>query len=329
MRTLVFATFAICAFTPLWAQKNSVVDKQELEKLKKEMTQVSTATQDSTGWEMGGLLSANLSQAAFSNWAGGGQNAVSLNTLLYLFARHAGKHHSWENHLRIGYGFLTQEETGFRKTDDKIELVSKYGLDAFQHWLYSMLLRFRTQMAPGYNYPDDSTKISDFLSPAYVTLAIGMNFKPEFSLSLFLSPLTGKITIVQDQGLADAGAYGVEPAVYDSSGKKLTDGKNLRGEFGGSLQLNLSLELMKNVQYTTVLNLFSNYLHNPQNIDIVWDNLFNFQINKYLSAVLTLNLLYDDDIRIAIDDDGDGTIDRYAPKLQLKEVLGIGFTLKM
>ena len=316
-----------CALSlALYAQKNSVVDKQELEKLKKEMTTVEKPSGDTLQWKFGGLVSANFSQAAFSNWAGGGQDAISLNTLLYLFAHHFGEHHIWENHLRIGYGFLTQEETGFRKTDDKIEFISKYGLDAFRHWFYSGLFRFRTQLAPGYNYPNDSDKISDFLSPAYITAAIGMNFKPDFPLALFLSPFTGKITIVQDQQLADAGAYGVEPAAYDSNGNKIRDGKNLRGEFGGSLQLNFAIDLMENVRYSTVLNLFSNYLHNPQNIDVLWDNLLSFKINKYLSAVISVNIVYDDDIRIAVDEDGDGTIDATGPRTQIKEVLSLGFS---
>lgn len=328
MRSLVFA-FALFALLPsqhIAAQENSVVSKPELENLKKQM---SIKQKEEVQWEWGGRANFNFAQAAFSHWAGGGDNSVALGAVLNLFSRGTLGAFLWENSLDIGYGFLVQESTGYRKTDDKLEFVSKLGRRAFNQWSYSALLNFRSQMTPGYQAPGDSVKISDFLSPAYISLAVGLNSNPDAAVQLFASPLTGKITIVSDQQLADAGAYGVEPAVYDSTGKKVADGKNLRGEFGGSAQLIANLEVMENVQYKSVLSLFSNYLRNPQNVDVLWDHYLTFQINKYLSTVLTVNFIYDDDVKIGIDENDDGNPDRYAPRLQIKEVLGIGFTVKI
>jgi len=54
--------------------------------------------------------------------------------------------------------------------------------------------------------------------------------------------------------------------------------------------------------------------------------LLSLKINKYLSAVISINIAYDDDIRIAIDEDGDGIIDATGPRTQIKEVLSLGFS---
>ncbi len=310
------------------AQENNVVKNDEADKLKKNMTDIKIENKDTTYWNRGGVFGLNFTQVSLTNWAGGGQNSISINGLMNLFATHVGKKHVWENTLNMAYGILQQGNEGVRKTDDIIELNSKYGKDAFGNWLYTGLLNFRSQFTAGYNYPNDSVRISDFLAPGYVLAAIGMDFKPSDKFSLFLSPATMKTTFVMDQTLADAGAYGVDGAEYDNNGNKIADGKNIRTEIGGYVKAGLTFDVMKNVTYTGVLGLFSNYLHNPQNIDVVWDNLLAMKINKYLSATITVNVVYDDDIDIAVDKNNDGIIEAVGPRTQVKEVLGIGFNYK-
>ena len=78
--------------------------------------------------------------------------------------------------------------------------------------------------------------------------------------------------------------------------------------------------------FQTKLGLLSNYLHNPQNIDVNWEVLLNMKLTKFLSAVISTNLIYDDDIKIGIDDDGDGIIDREGPRTQFKKVIGVGLS---
>ena len=325
-KIIVLATMAFSL--TLSAQENNVVDNKEADDLKKKMTEVKKAEKDTVYWDRGGVFGINFSQVSLTNWAGGGQNSISINGLMNLYATHKGLHHVWDNTLNLAYGMLQQGNENMRKTDDKIELMSKYGKDAFKNWYYSALLNFRSQFAPGYNYPNDSVKISEFLAPGYVLAAIGMDFKPSDKFSLFLSPATMKSTIVLNQDLADAGAYGVEAAEYDTDGNKIKDGSTFRAEIGGYLKAGLKFDVMKNVTYTGTLGLFSNYLHNPQNIDVVWDNLLAMKINKYLSATITVNVIYDDDIDIAVDDNNDGIIDAIGPRTQIKEVLGIGFNYK-
>lgn len=136
--------------------------------------QLRNADKDTTtGWKKGGIFSLSTAQTSFVNWAAGGQNSIAINGLVSLFANHRGETSSWDNLLDIGYGVLRQgKDADFIKTDDKFDLTSKYGRHAYKSWYYAALLNFKTQMTPGYNYPNDSVKISDFLAPASYCLLL-------------------------------------------------------------------------------------------------------------------------------------------------------------
>ena len=281
------------------------------------------------GWKGGGTIAINLTQVSLTNWAAGGQNSVSANGLLSLFANYKKGKSMWENYLDIGYGSIKQgKDANWWKTDDKIDFTSKYGQKAFSNWYYAGLLNFKTQMTEGYNYPDDSTKISGLLSPGYLLGAIGLDYKPSDNFTAFFAVFTAKVTFVNDQTLADAGAFGVDPATYDLAGNLLTAGKNVRSEFGGYIRLFYKKDLMENIGLQTKLDLFSNYLETPQNIDISWEVLISMKINKYISATLSTHLLYDNDIDIAVDTNNDGITDKVGPRTQFKEVFGVGFSYK-
>jgi len=274
------------------------------------------------GWKMGGVTAANLAQTSLTNWAAGGQNSVAINGLFSMFVNYKKDKIVWDNSLDIGYGILKQgKDVDFMKTDDKIDFLSKYGKEAFTNFYYSALLNFKTQMAPGYNYPNDSIKISNFLAPAYLLAALGMDYKPNANLSVFMAPATGRLIIVNDEMLSNTGAFGVD------------SGKTAKGEFGGYARLIYSRNdfkkaLLKNVSFTTKIDVFSNYLKTPQNIDISWETLIAFKINEYISFNITTHLLYDDDTKISIDDNNDGVIDDFGPRVQFKEILGVGFSYK-
>jgi hypothetical protein len=283
-------------------------------------------TADSTqGWKHGGIIVANLAQTSMTNWAAGGQNSVALNGIFSAFANYKRNKSIWDNSLDVGYGQLKQgKNTGYRKTDDKIDFLSKYGQEAFKNFYYAFLFNFKTQMAPGYNYPNDTVKISDLFSPAYILFALGMDYKPNAYFSAFIAPLTLKLTIVNDQKLSDAGAFGVKP------------GNKSLSEIGGYIRAiysrnDFKSELLKNVSFTTKIDLFSNYANNPQNIVINWETLIALKVNKFISANITTQLIYDDKIKIPFDINGDGIIETgeaRGPKVQFKEILGVGLSYK-
>jgi hypothetical protein len=254
--------------------------------------------------------------------------------MMSMFANYKGTKDAWNNTLDIGYGLLKQgKDVGLMKTDDKIDVLSKYGRQFHKGWYYAALLNFKTQMTAGYNYPNDSVPISNLLAPAYLLGALGVDFKPNSYFSLFVAPVTVKMTIVNDQKLADAGAFGVDKATYDNAGIRLTKGKFTRSELGGYVRIiysrnKFNAEWLKNVAFTTKADFFSNYLKSPQNIDVSWETLIAFKVNKFISVNINTVLLYDDDVNIAVDNNGDGTVDEYGPRVQFKEILGIGFSYK-
>ena len=275
------------------------------------------------GWKKGGVFTVNLAQTSLSNWAAGGQNSFAVNGIISTYANYKKDKSVWDNSLDIGYGLLKQgNSSGYMKTDDKFDLLSKYGQEAFRNFYYSALLNFKTQMAPGYKYPDVTDKISDLFSPAYLLIALGLDFKPNSHFSSFIAPLTSKFTFVTDKKLSDAGAFGVKP------------GKKTLSEFGAYFRAiytknDFKTEFLKNVTFTSKIDLFSNYLDKPQNIVINWETLIALKVNKFISANLNTQLIYDDKIRIPVDVNGNGLIDPgegIRSKIQFKEILGIGIS---
>jgi len=229
-------------------------------------------------WKTGGVTALNFSQTSLTNWAAGGQSSLAGSTMINLFAYYNKGKSRWDNTLDFGYGLLKQaDKKRAWKTDDKIELLLKYGQKAFDSWYYAVLLNFKTQMSPGYNYPNDSVKISSFFAPAYLIGAVGIDYKPNDNFNIFITPVTERFTFVYDQELANSGAFGVDPAVYDSTGKILKNGKNLRTEFGGYLRMLYKQNLMENISFQIKLDLFSNYLKNAQNVDVNWENLIRLK----------------------------------------------------
>ena len=212
-----------------------------------------------TSWKKGGFVSLSFNQVSLTNWAAGGENALSGTFIGNFFANYKKEKAIWDNTLDVGYGMLKSGDAKVRKNEDKIELNSKYGHEAIEHFYYSALINAKTQFAPGYAYPNDSGVISRFAAPAYLSLALGMDYKPTDYFSLFLSPATGRLVIVADQKLADAGQFGVDPATYDVNGNKLTNGKQIRTEFGAYLRARFQKDIFKNVNLLSTLNLFNNY----------------------------------------------------------------------
>lgn len=281
-------------------------------------------TDTTQGWKKGGVFAVNLAQTSLTNWAAGGQNSMAVNGIFSAFANYKMNRIVWDNSLDIGYGLLKQgKNSDYMKTDDKIDFLSKYGRKAFKNFYYAALLNFKTQMSPGYNYPNDTVKISNLFAPAYLLIALGMDYKPNAYFSVFIAPLTAKFTFVNDQSLSDAGAFGVTP------------GKKTKSEIGGYIRAIYSKndfknEFLKNVSFTTKIDLFSNYLDKPQNIDVSWETLITMKVNKYLSVNFNTHLLYDDNVKIKVDRDNDGILDPYpGSRIQFKEILGVGFSYKL
>jgi hypothetical protein len=268
-------------------------------------------------WYRKGMGGITLSQVSLSNWAAGGEGVLAIDALLNYDAIYTNRRHLWQNRIELAYGLSNYELRGTRKTNDKIFLSSMYGYRLSQTWYASLLGTFSTQFAKGYDYSTDpKTYMSRFMAPGYLGLGAGFTWKPRSWFMAHLSPATWRGTFVFDDNLfRDAtgsmvyAPYGVEP------------GRHLYNEFGANVRFEINRNLWSpNFHLYSRLDLFSNYLHIPQNVDVRWYVLLTAKISRWVSANLSFNMLYDDDIKFL---HPDGTIG--GSKLQFKEVLGIGF----
>ncbi|MBK8809002.1 MAG: DUF3078 domain-containing protein [Bacteroidales bacterium] len=280
-------------------------------------------------WKFMGSFSLTTNQASYTNWASGGETAISAGSLFLYNISYINKKSQWENVFKLGYGIVWQKTNGRKKSDDIIDISSKFGYKSYKNWYYSIIAGFNTQFDKG--FMSDTIFSSEFMSPGYLSFSIGMDYKPNPSFSLLIAPLAGKFTFVQNETLANAGAYGVKPAVYSEvTGKLITPGETSKSEFGGAIKINYKKEILKNMTLITKLDLFSNYLKSPEKIDIMWDLDINMKVNKYITASISTKLLYDYDIKIGKDENKNEIIEtnEIKDRVQFKEVIAVGFTYK-
>ena len=283
----------------------------------------SSQTDTTNYWSTQGNAQLLLNQASFTNWVQGGNNSVSGTALLnYNITYNKDSITIWENVFDFGYGLINTDEYGTRKNEDKIDILSNFSHIAAKDLYYSGKFNFKSQFVEGYNYPNDTVEVSNFLAPAYVILSAGMTYKPNAGFSFYLSPATGKMTIVNDDVLSAAGAYGVTP------------GETIRMEFGAYATIDYKQVVMENITFKSKLDLFNNYTapvsQNRANIDVNWENSINLTVNEYITVNIFAHLIYDHDIDVPIFDNvaGEQVQVGTAPRLQVKQTLGLGFGYK-
>ena len=278
------------------------------------------------GWTHKGNIGLNFGQSSYTNWAAGGQNTINGQGLFNYEIRYKKNNFKWDNTLTtaLGYSFYDFERKPI-KTDYKIEFTSLAGYKATEHLNYAAELAFRSQFAYGFDYTKDSTNyISHFLAPAYISLGLGVEWVPNKYFSLYFSPLTGRITIVNDDRLAEEGAFGVNNLDKNDTIVH-TNFAKVRYEFGARAVAKFQYPLAKNIDFNSKLELFSNYLNHPERIDVDWQNMLVLKVNSWLNANLATHLIYDYDIPFY--DDANVKIE--GSKVQFKEVLAIGFMINL
>lgn len=278
------------------------------------------------GWSHKGNFGLNFGQSSYTNWSAGGQSSFNGQGLFNYEIHYLKNNFKWDNILAtsLGYSFFDFKMKPI-KTDDKIEFTSQAGLKATEKLNYSAELAFRSQFAYGFNYAIDSTNyVSHFLAPAYITFGIGMEWVPNKYFSLYFSPVTGRMTIVNDDRLASEGAFGVNDLdKYDTIIH--TNAPKVRYEFGARAVAKFQYPITKNIEFNSKLELFSNYLNHPERVDVDWQNLLVLKVNSWLNANLSTHLIYDYDVPFY--DEFNQKIE--GSKIQFKEVLAIGFLVNL
>lgn len=298
MRKLISILTITCLITELNAQDDVVKQMQNA-------GNKAVKSLDSNGWKKSGVFILNLNQGALSNWvAGGEENVFGVNGIFNYSINYKGDRNIWDNYFDIALGF--QNATSFkkfRKIDDRIDITSKYGRMLSKKWYYGILFNFNSQALPGYNYATDPpTKISSFLTPGKIILSPGFDFRPNDKFSVFMSPATVRWVLKRGEDFYNISKFGVDSA------------KKVNTEIGAFVTAKYKVAITKWATYTGRLDLFSNYRRNPHNIDVLMNNLLTMNFTKNFATNLSVDLLYDDDV---------------LQKLQLKEILGIGLTMKL
>lgn len=276
-----------------------------------------------------------LNQLSLKNWSSGGESSLSAKSMLNYKLNYKKQELSFQFEHKADFGLVGFSDKRIEKTDDRMIYNLSLSHKAWEKWLYTTMLTFRSQFANGYKYPNDSSLISSFLAPGYLTASLGFKYEPFKFASFFISPASGKLTIVKNQELADKGAFGVKKAIFDSTGLVIENGENTLAEFGINLLANFSKELSSNIELASTLILYNNYLDqipsNRWNIDVDWETTVNFNINKYFQTVLFMHLKYDHNTKFPNYGkiDGQDVVISESPRVQFKESFGIAVSYKI
>lgn len=303
---------------------------------------------DTIAWVYNGVLNVGINQGFLHNWAAGGEIAsATVNGLFNGSLTRLYNRHIWSNNLDMSYALFYAYSNAFtpRKMDDRIDYTSKYGyrLDTAKDFYFTTLFNFKSQFTKAYDYEApmwDTFSTSKFFSPAYFILAPGIEYRKGTNLSLFLSPVAGRMTVVDKYYTmrSPEGAFGVE------------NGKSLRFELGAYFSGRYVADITENMSFRTRLDLYSNYLakdytdsagnvvkkDNPGNVDVLWDNLFAWKLSKYFSLTLGGTFIYDNDIpyeNTTTDPVTGQEVQKDEPGMglgwwQVKQVFTIGFQYK-
>lgn len=252
-------------------------------------------------WSIQGQNTLMLNQAAFSNWIGGGANTVGWIAGVNYDLTYEKGDQLWENMVILGYGQNNTQGLGTRKTQDIINLSTNYGKKIYKNWYVSAGASLQTQFAAGYddgNNPS-AAKISSFMAPGYVNIGAGFTYRPSDNFTMTLRPANARWTFVLDKDLQYAGNYGLK-----------NNGDSSLFQFGFLGTAVYKMKLMENITLVNTASVFSNYLNHPERLVLSYGGVLNLKINKYISSVVTLDLLYDHN---------------QIWKTQMKQTLGLGF----
>ena len=280
-------------------------------------------------WTVKNKVDLLFTQNSFVNWSSGGNNSIAGILKLYMQRNYKNNHTIWSNEMKGSYGLNKEAKRELRKTEDKFELNSTFGYrnNVKSNWYYSAKFNFKTQFSNGYKYPNTDKPISRLFAPAYMFLGVGSEYSAKSQkLRVYLSPITNKTTFVFSSILANEGAFGVKAAEKDEEGTIIKNGKKSKIEFGTLISGEWEAKVMENIKMENKLTLYSDYIHDYGNIDVNWELNFDLTINKHISANVGSQIIFDDDILAKEDTNNDGNLETIGPKVQLKQLLGVGFS---
>ncbi|MCX6303181.1 MAG: DUF3078 domain-containing protein [Bacteroidia bacterium] len=306
------------------------IEVQEVDK--STLLDVRTIPVRSQLWKFRSEASFALNQASLTNWVKGGESSISTALDITGYADYNNKKLKITsgNFARIKYGLIKNGSDDIRKNLDLLETNSKLNHKAFGKFDFSAIMLFKTQMASGFSYPNDTTRIlvSKFFNPAILTVGLGLDYKPNKNTSINFSPLSYKGTFVTDT----TGVVGVD--AIDETKYGIPAGKKAKNEPGMSFMITNEYKPVSTVTITNRLQLFTNYINNPQNIDIDWEMIVTAAINWFTDVRFNTHLIFDDDTKTPVFDKekqpvlGTDGKQKNTARIQFKELLGFSFVFR-
>jgi len=246
-------------------------------------------------WTVDGRFTFLFNQASFTNWTAGGENNVAGNIGVNYDFNFRNKKIKWDNKIIAVYGSSHVSNQGYRKTDDRFEYNSVLALKTTKRWYFSFFTNLITQFTRGFDYSQDPKKeVSSVFSPAYLGFGPGILWRKNENMRVNIAPATSRFTFVSKPF---SGQYGVP------------EGKTSTYGLGFNMSAFLKFQLMEDLTMENIIALYSNYLRNPQNIDVNYQINFLISVNKYLSTNLTLHVIADNNA---------------SSRVQFREVFGLG-----
>lgn len=260
------------------------------------------------GWKRGGNVLITFNQSAFNNeWTGGGIGNMAANILInYDFNLTKGDL-LWDNKLIVDYGVNKNDgDNSFTKNNDRLEFNSLAGKKMKNNWYYSVYFNMKTQMDRG------AGGINHFFSPAYFQAGPGLLWKKSDNFNVNISPAAAKLIVVHGE-YTEVPNFPLATAAFNEAGGYygVEANETTRFEVGAAVRGYYKVNLMKNISMENILALYTNYLEDPQNVDVDYTMNLAMQVNKYISANLAFQAIYDDNAQ--------------RNGFQIREAFGLGF----
>lgn len=310
-KIFLFLGIAMCSLTMI-AQEDEVTAAEAAEAASEAQKLAITPIKeipDSLNWHFSGVVGLNFTQTQLWNWAAGGNNNFTGIVFANLFLRYKKNQIAWDSNLDTDLGVMYASDTKFpwRKSNDKINFASKFGWEFKPTWFLTLLGGFKSQYLPGYDYKESEDKPiynSNWLSPSYTDLSLGIDWKPNEIFSLYLSPIAGRLTTATDTLLR--AKYGVP------------ENKTYKAQVGLTFKAAVMYTRIENLQILSSILLFSPYTSKFGNFNVDWDFMISYRFLKVLNVSLNTSLKYYDDVMVTTKNGNVG------PRVQFKEVLGVG-----
>lgn len=277
-------------------------------------------------WTIEGGVGLMLNQVGLYNWQGGGQPSFAASLLYKGTFNYKKDKVTWESYADLAYGLIRQGQGDLTKSDDRWELGTKVGQQINAKWDANAFAVLRSQFDEGFDPDNLDLKISDLMAPGYLLAGIGANYKYKDWLNVNLSPVTAKFTYVLNDSLAnyevvDSDGIGTGKGTFGNDA-----GSKFRAELGAYAKISIKKEIFENMTLSTNADFFTDYLNNFGAIDVNWNLVLLMKVNKFISATLTTNLIYDEDISIVLERNNSGEPTHIGPAVQFKETVGVGIT---